>query len=124
MGAEVKVDGKPIKPDSTGRLSVDLETKLSRSAKLSVRLKDFQPFEQTATLRAGETFAVPLIKIGAVYGKILVAYQLMERLVPVAGADVIVGGQAIGVTDAAGTLKYQAPEKAAMTMGKINMEST
>lgn len=112
-GAEVKVDGKPIKTDSTGRLSVDLETKLSRSAKLSVRLKDFQPFEQTATLRAGETFVVPLIKIGAVYGKILVAYQLMERLVPVAGADVIVGGQAIGVTDAAGTLKYQAPEKAA-----------
>jgi tetratricopeptide (TPR) repeat protein len=110
-GAEIRIDGKPAKLDPSGHLTVDLGTNMSRSAKVSVRLKDFQPFEQTASLRAGETFVVPLVKIGAVYGKVLVAYEAMERTVPVPGADVALGGKPIGKTDATGTLKYQAPDK-------------
>jgi tetratricopeptide (TPR) repeat protein len=110
-GADVRIDGKPAKLDPNGRVSMDLGTNLSRSAKVSVKLKDFEPYDQTATLRAGETFSVPLIKIGAVYGKLLVAYEAMERMVPVPGAEVALGGKSIGKTDAAGTLKYQAPDK-------------
>jgi tetratricopeptide (TPR) repeat protein len=110
-GAEIRIDGKPAKLDPSGHLTVDLGTNMSRSAKVSVRLKDFQPFEQTASLRAGETFVVPLVKIGAVYGKVLVAYEAMERTVPVPGVDVALGGKPIGKTDATGTLKYQAPDK-------------
>jgi hypothetical protein len=110
-GAEIRIDGKPAKLDPSGHLTVDLGTSMSRSAKVSVRMKDFQPFEQTASLRAGETFVVPLVKIGAVYGKVLVAYEAMERTVPVPGADVVLGGKPIGKTDATGALKYQAPDK-------------
>jgi tetratricopeptide (TPR) repeat protein len=110
-GAEVKIDGKPGKLDPSGHLNVDLGTKLTRSAKVSVRLKDFEPYDQTANLKAGETFIVPLVKIGAVYAKVLVAYESMDRTVPVPGADVSLDGKAIGKTDAAGILKYQAPPK-------------
>ena len=110
-GAEIRIDGKPAKLDPSGHVTVELGTSMSRSAKVSVRLKDFQPFDQTASLRAGETFVVPLVKIGAVYAKILVAYEAMERTVPVPGADVVLGGKPIGKTDATGTLKYQAPDK-------------
>jgi tetratricopeptide (TPR) repeat protein len=110
-GADLKIDGKPAKLDADGRATVDLAGQFSRSAKLSVRLKDFEPYEQTATLHAGETVPVSLVKIGAVYGKVLVAYESMERLVPVPGAEVTLGGKVIGRTDAAGTLKYQAPDK-------------
>jgi len=109
--ADIRIDGKPAKLDPSGHVSVDLGTQLSRSAKVSVRLKDFEPFDQTATLHAGETFPVALIKIGAVYAKLLVAYEAMERLVPVVGAEAALGGKPIGKTDAAGTLKYQAPER-------------
>jgi tetratricopeptide (TPR) repeat protein len=110
-GVDVKLDGKAVKPDENGRVTVDLGTQMSRQAKVSVKLKDFEPYEQTATLRAGETFPVPLVKIGVVYGKVLVGYESMERLVPVAGAAVSLGGKSIGTTDASGSLKYQAPEK-------------
>src|SRR6266705_3223307 len=109
--ADIRIDGKPAKLDPSGHVSVDLGTQLSRSAKVSVRLKDFEPFDQTATLRAGETLPVALIKIGAVYAKLLVAYEAMERLVPVVGAEAALAGKPIGKTDAAGTLKYQAPER-------------
>ena len=109
--AEIRIDGKPAKLDPSGHVSVDLGTQLSRSAKVSVRLKDFEPYDQTATLRAGETFPVALIKIGAVYAKLLVTYEAMERLVPVVGAEASLGGKPIGKTDATGTLKYQAPER-------------
>jgi hypothetical protein len=78
---------------------------------VSVKLKDFEPFEQMPTLRAGDTFPVSLVKIGAVYGNVLVAYEAMERIIPVAGATVALGGKILGKTDAAGILKYQAPDK-------------
>jgi tetratricopeptide (TPR) repeat protein len=110
-GAEVRLDGKPAKLDADGRLSVDLGTQFSRTAKVAVRVKDFEPYEQTADLRAGQTFTVALTKIGAVYGSLLVAYEAMEQVIPVPGAEVTLGGKPIGKTDAAGTLKYQAPEK-------------
>jgi hypothetical protein len=109
--AELRIDGKPTKLDQSGRLSVDLGSHLSRSAKVSVRLKDFEPFEETATLKAGDTFVARLIKIGAVYAKVLVTYPAMERMVPVPGAEVSLGEKVIGKTDAAGTLRYQAPDK-------------
>jgi tetratricopeptide (TPR) repeat protein len=108
--AELRIDGKPTKLDPSGHLSVDLGAHLSRSAKVSVRLKDFEPFEETATLRAGETFVARLVKIGAVYAKVLVVYPAMERMVPVPGAEVSLGDKVIGKTDAAGTLRYQAPD--------------
>ena len=110
-GAEVRLDGKPAKLDADGRLSVDLGAKLSRPAKVSVRLKDFEPFEEAAELRAGETFVARLIKIGAVYGKVLAAYEAMGRLVPVPEAEVLLGGKPIGKTDKAGSLRYQAPDR-------------
>jgi tetratricopeptide (TPR) repeat protein len=110
-GAEIRVDGAPAKADREGRLSVDLGTKLERSARLSVRLKEFQPFDETATLRAGETTVLSLVRIGVVYGKVLVAYEAMERLQPVPEADVALDGKAIGKTDATGSLRYQAPAK-------------
>jgi len=91
---------------------VDMAGSLSRSAKVSVRLKDFEPYEQTASLRAGETVPLPLVKIGAVYANLLVAYESMEHLVPVPDADVSLSGKPIGKTNASGTLKYQAPDKA------------
>jgi hypothetical protein len=112
-GAEVRIDGKPAKPDPDGRLEVDMGARFARPAKVSVRVKDFHPFEETATLRAGETFVARLIKIGVVYAKVLVAYPVRDRLVPVAGADVALAGKPIGKTDAAGTLRYQAPNKEA-----------
>lgn len=110
-GAEVRIDGKPVKLDPSGHTTVALAKSLSRSTKVSVRLKDFEPLEQTVVLRAGETVPVSLVKIGVVYGKLLVAYESMERMVPVAGADVVLGGKPVGKTDAAGTLKYAAPDK-------------
>lgn len=113
-GAEVRINGKPVKLDPQGRVSVELGSELSRSAKVSVRLKDFQPFEETTTLHAGETFIARLAKIGVAYGKVLVAYQVMERVVPVPGAEVSLGGKPVGRTDKAGTVKYQAPEKEAL----------
>lgn len=111
--AEVRIDGKPAKAGPDGRLSMDMEGKLSRSASVSVKLKDFEPFQQTATLHAGETFVAQLIRIGAVYGKILAAYEAMGRVVPVPEAQVSLGGKSVGKTDAAGILKYQAPDKEA-----------
>ncbi len=112
-GAEVRLDGKPVKMEADGRVSVDLGPKLSRPAKVSVRLRDFEPFEESADLRAGETFVARLIKIGAVYGKVLAAYEAMGRLVPVPDAEVLLGGKPIGKTDRAGSLKYQAPDREA-----------
>ena len=111
--AEVRLDGKPMKPDADGRVSVDLGTTLSRSAKVSVRLKDFEPFEESTDLRAGETFVARLVKIGAVYGKLLAAYEAMGRLVPVSDAEVLLGGKPIGKTDKTGSLRYQAPDREA-----------
>ena len=110
-GAEVRIDGKPAKLDADGRTTVPLTTSLSRSAKVSVRLKDFEPLDQSVDLKAGETLPLSLIKIGVVYGKLLVAYEAMGRMVPIAGAEVALGGKPIGKTDAAGTLKYAAPDK-------------
>jgi tetratricopeptide repeat protein/PEGA domain-containing protein len=112
-GSEVKIDGKPAKVDPDGRVSVDLGAKLSRPAKVSVRLKDFEPFEESAELRAGETFVARLIKIGVIYGKVVAAYEAMGRLVPVPDAEVLLGGKPIGKTDKAGSLKYQAPDREA-----------
>jgi tetratricopeptide (TPR) repeat protein len=112
-GAEVRVDGKPVTVDREGRLTVDLGAKLERPAKLSVKLREFRPYEETATLRAGETTVVTLVKIGVVYGKVMVAYEAMERLQPVAEAEVTLDGKAIGKTDATGSLRYQAPAKEA-----------
>src|SRR5262245_41587390 len=109
--AELRIDGKPTKLDPSGHLSVDLGTHLSRSAKVSVRLKDFEPFEETATLRAGETFVARLVKIGAVYAKVLVVYPAMERMVPVPEAEVSLWEKGIGKTDSAGRPPYQAPDK-------------
>src|SRR5215468_5605462 len=109
--AEVRLDGKPVKPGADGRVSVDLGTKLSRPAKVSVRLKDFEPFEESTELRAGETFVARLVKIGVVYAKVLAAYEAMGRLVPVPDAEVSLAGKPIGKTDKTGSLKYQAPDK-------------
>ncbi len=111
--AEVRLDGKPVKADSDGRVSVDLGTKLSRPAKVSVRLKEFEPFEESAELRAGETFVARLVKIGVVYGKVVAAYEAMGRLVPVPDAEVSLGGKPIGKTDKTGSLKYAAPDREA-----------
>jgi len=111
--AEVRLDGKPLKMDPDGRVNVDLGAKLSRPAKVSVRLKDYEPFEEAAELRAGDTFVARLTKIGAVYGKVLAAYEAMGRLVPVPEAEVLLGGKSIGKTDKAGSLKYQAPDREA-----------
>jgi tetratricopeptide (TPR) repeat protein len=113
QGAEVRIDGKPAKLGEGGRLEVDLEGRMSRPAKVSVRLKDYEPFEEATTLRAGETFVARLAKIGVVYGKVVVAYEAMERMVPVPGADVTVGGKPVGKTDKAGSVRYQVPEKEA-----------
>lgn len=112
-GAEVRIDGKPAKLDADGRASLDLGAKLARPASVSVRLKDFEPFQETTTLRAGETFVARLTRIGAVYAKVLVVYPVRDRLAPVAGAEVTLAGKAIGKTDAAGTLRYQAPDREA-----------
>ena len=112
-GAELRIDGKPAKPDPEGRFGLDLGAKLARSAKVSVRLKDFEPFEETATLRAGETYVARLIRIGAVYARVLAVYPVRDRLAPISGAEVALAGKPVGKTDAAGTLRYQAPDKEA-----------
>ena len=111
-GAEVRVDGTPAKLEADGRTSVALGTRLSRPAKVTVKLKDFQPFEETATLRAGETFTARLAKIGVQYGALHVAYQAMGRVVPVAGAEAFLSGRSIGKSDKAGSIRYEAPAKA------------
>lgn len=111
-GAEVRVDGKPVAQEADGRVRVDLGTALSRPAKVAVKLKGYQPFEQEATLAAGETFVARLAKIGVEYGKVVVAYQAMGRVVPVAGADVVMGGRALGKTDKSGSVRYETPAKA------------
>jgi len=76
-----------------------------------VTLKGFQPFEQEATLAAGEVFVARLAKIGVQYGQVRVAYQAMGRVVPVAGADVVLGGRPLGKTDKAGSMRYETPAK-------------
>src|SRR5258708_10165553 len=73
-GAEIRIDGKPAKLDPSGHVTVELGPSMSRSAKISVTLKDFQPFDQTASLRAGETFVVPLVNTGAFYPTLLCPY--------------------------------------------------
>jgi tetratricopeptide (TPR) repeat protein len=112
-GAEVRVDGKTLKADANGRLSADLGRQMSRPARLSVRFKGYEPAEQTAELRAGETVLVNLSRIGAVFARVLAAYERMGRLVPVAGADVTVAGEPVGKTDASGVLKFEVPARAA-----------
>ena len=109
--ADVRIDGKAVKVSPDGKLSVDLSGKLSRSAKVSVRVKDFQPFEEEATLKAGETFVAHLARIGVVYGRVTVAYEVTGHVVPVAGAEVFLGGLSVGKTDKTGSVKYQAPSK-------------
>ena len=111
-GAEVRIDGQPVKQEADGRVRVDLGTALSRPAKVAVKLKGFQPFEEATTLAAGETFVARLAKIGVQYGKVVVAYQAMGRVVPVAGADVVLGGKPLGKTDKTGSVRYEAPAKA------------
>ncbi len=111
--AEVRLDGKVLEPAADGRLGADLGTTLSRPAKIAVKLKGFQPFAEETTLRAGETFVARLTKIGVQYGQVRVAYQLRGRVVPVAGAEVVVGGRPVGKTDKAGTARYEVPEKPA-----------
>jgi tetratricopeptide (TPR) repeat protein len=112
-GAEVQVDGRTLKADSGGSVHVDLGRKLSRSARLSVRYKGYEPAQQAAELRAGQTVIVNLGRIGAIYAKVLAAYERMGRLVPVPGADVVVGGEPVGRTDEKGVLKFEVPGKAA-----------
>ncbi len=111
-GAEVSLDGRPVKAEADGRIRVDLAGQLSREAKLAVKLKGFQPFTETATLAAGETFVARLVKIGVQYGKVIVAYQAMGRVLPVVGAEVSLGGRPLGKTDKTGSVRYEAPGKA------------
>jgi len=111
-GASVEMDGNSLgATDANGRVSVDLGTETSRSAKISVRLKGYQPWEEAATLRAGNPLNVRLSKLGVVYGSVLAAYESMGRLVPVAGAEVSLGGKSLGKTDDSGLLRFEAPEQ-------------
>ncbi len=110
-GAEVRLDGQPAKPDADGRISVDLGTRLTRPAKVTVKLKGFQPFAEETTLAAGETFVARLAKIGIQYGRVQVAYQTMGKVLPVVGANVALGGRALGKTDKSGRVRYQAPAR-------------
>ncbi len=110
-GAEVRLDGQPAKPDADGRVRVDLGTRLSRATKVTVKLSGFQPFEEAATLAAGETFVARLARIGVQYGKIVAAYPSMGRVVPVVGAEVVLGGRPLGKTDKSGSVRYEAPAK-------------
>jgi hypothetical protein len=112
-GAPLVVDGKPVKTDAAGEAWVDLKQRMTRSATLAVTFKDHQPFSQKVDLRAGETFTVALAKIGVVYSKVIAGYERMGRFVPVADAEVTIGGKAIGKTDVAGSLRYAAPAKPA-----------
>jgi tetratricopeptide (TPR) repeat protein len=113
-GAMVRIDGKPAgRSDESGQLTVPLGTRFERDVKLAISLKEHHPWEQAATLRAGETFTATLAKIGVIYGRILTAYEAMGRVIPVPSVELTLGGKSIGRTDSKGTLKYETPRATA-----------
>lgn len=113
-GAVVRIDGKPAgQSDENGQLTVPLGAQFERDVKVAISLKEHQPWEQAATLRAGETFTATLAKIGVIYGQVLAAYEAMGRVIPVPSVEITMSGKSIGKTDSKGTLKYEAPRAAA-----------
>jgi len=109
-GAEVALDGKSLgTTDATGALSVPLGGQISRTGKVAVKLKGYKPWSEVATLRGADVLSVNLSKIGVVYGTLLAAYESMGRLVPISGAEVVIGGRPVGSTDDAGTVRLSTP---------------
>ncbi len=118
-GAEIALDGKSLgTTDDSGALSVPLGDQISRTGKVAVKLKGYNPWSEVATLRGAEVLNVSLSKIGVVYGTLLAAYESMGRLVPISGAEVVLAGKPVGSTDEAGTLRLATPP------GEVTVEVT
>jgi hypothetical protein len=111
-GASVSLDGKSLgKTDENGMLAVDLGDQVSRSGKVAVSLKGYKRWRDMVDLRGNATVDVSLSKIGIIYGSLRATYESMGRLVPVPGAQVVLGGKSLGKTDEKGSLRIALPSR-------------
>ena len=102
-GAQVRVAGKAVgRTDAEGQLSVPLGTSMSRSAAVSVQADGFAPWKNKSTLRAGETLRIDLAGTAGAALTLVAGYERLGRFVAVDQVDVLVGGNVVGKTDAAG----------------------
>lgn len=111
-GASVSLDGKSLgETDENGVVTVDLGNQVSRSGKVGVTLKGYKRWRDMADLRGDSTFDVSLSKIGVVYGSLRASYESMGRLLPVSGAEVVLGGKSLGTTDEKGSVQVALPPR-------------
>jgi hypothetical protein len=123
QGATVFVGGRTKgKTDSDGRLTVDLGARSSRPVGVSVKASRFKPWGEKVTLRGGDTLLVNLERVGAVSSRLTTAYESLGRIIRVSGAEVRLGQQELGKTDAQGRFRFSVPEQGAkITVQKLGV---